>query len=50
MNKVLIAGGGAAGMMAAVTGGKRRLRGVHCLKKMKNWARRYLSQEKVVAI
>ena len=41
MNKVLIAGGGAAGMKVA------RL---HCLKKMKNWARRYLSQEKVVAI
>lgn len=49
MNKVLIAGGGAAGMMAAVMAAREGC-AVTLFEKMKNWARRYLSQEKVVAI
>ena len=48
MSKVIIIGGGAAGMMAAVTAAENG-HAVHVYEKMKNWERSFLSREKADA-
>lgn len=49
MAKILIIGGGAAGMAAAVFLGRKGHQ-VHVFEKMRNWERNYLSQERADAI